>query len=134
MKTTGNLGTHPDIVVSASAYDRLSDMADAASVRSPDVARQLLLELERATIVADGAVPASTVQIGSTVRYRIDDTDPREVRLTLPIDADIAKAAISILTPVGAALLGLSEGQEIEFVTPQGGRHLLRVLAVRPPA
>ncbi|MEQ8818367.1 MAG: nucleoside diphosphate kinase regulator [Thalassobaculum sp.] len=124
----------PEIVVSASAYDRLSDMADAAAARSPHVARQLLRELDRATIVSDDAVPAGTVQIGSTVHYQLDGTEPREVRLTLPIDADIAKGTVSILTPVGAALLGLSEGQAIEFASPQGGRHSLRVLAVRPPA
>jgi len=134
MQPTSNPDTYPDIVVSASAYDRLSDMAAAASARSPHVARQLLRELDRATIVSDGAVPAGIVQIGSTVRYQTDDAEPREVRLTLPIDADIAKGAVSILTPVGAALLGLSEGQAIEFVAPQGERHSLRVLAVRPPA
>ena len=55
------------------------------------------------------------------------------VTLTFPGDQDLATGRISVLTPVGAALIGLSEGQTITFQTPVWVEKVLTVLRVRPP-
>ena len=71
------------------------------------------------------------VRMGSKVAYRDDETgSTREVVLVYPHEADIERNRISILTPVGAALIGLSVGQRIEFQTPGSGTRSVTVLAV----
>ena len=67
----------------------------------------------------------------SRVRYCDDETgDVREVVLVYPHEADIALKRISVLTPVGAALIGLSVGQTIEFQTPSHQTRAIKVLTV----
>lgn len=69
--------------------------------------------------------------MGSTVTFRDDTTaQDRTVMLVYPDEADVAQGRISILTPVGAALIGLSVGQSIEWQTPGGGWRSLTVLRV----
>jgi regulator of nucleoside diphosphate kinase len=71
--------------------------------------------------------------MGSQVVYRDEETGRiREVTLVYPHQADINLNRISVLTPVGAALIGLAEGQSIEFRTPTPERRSLTVLVVRP--
>ena len=60
------------------------------------------------------------VRMGSTLRYVTDSGEDRTVTLVFPAEADIAAGKISILTPIGAALLGLSEGQSIHWQTRNG--------------
>jgi regulator of nucleoside diphosphate kinase len=93
----------------------------------------LLYELERATVVADAAVPDDVVRMGTTVRFRADGTAEREVELVYPKDADIEAGKVSVMTPVGTALIGLRRGQSITWVTRDGRKQVLTVLAVSPP-
>ncbi len=85
-------------------------------------------------MVADGSTPADTVQMGRAVEYRTEDGHTRRVELVYPGEADIALGKVSILTPIGTALLGLSVGQTIDFVANDGRKHLLTVVAVSPAA
>ncbi len=82
-------------------------------------------ELARATIVASKDIPANIVTMNSKVLLRDLDTD-EEMAYTLvfPIDADISHGAISVLAPVGMALLGYCEGDVIEWPVPDGVRHI----------
>ncbi len=123
----------PPIVVSEIDHERLTSLAAAAEERLPDVASVLQSEMERARVVPAGAVPADVVQMGSTVEFRSDTGQQRRVTLVFPGDADIAKGRISILTPIGAALIGLSPGQSIAWTTRDGRRHRLTVLSVEQP-
>lgn len=124
----------PQIVVCEADYDRLNDMATGLSDRLPEVAGQLLDELERATVVRADAFPSTAVRIGSRVTYRWDEGATREIVLVLPGEADISQGRVSVLTPIGTALLGLSQGQSIPSRARNGEGHLLTVLAVEPPA
>lgn len=125
----------PRIVVSESDYDRLTDLATAALDRLPETAQELLDEMERAEVVGAPAVPANVVRMGSTVTFQPDGGRKRRVTLVFPAAEDIAESRISVLTPIGAALIGLSEGQSIEWSARDGRRHQLTVLAVeRLPA
>src|SRR5690606_23658441 len=103
----------PKIGVSDADMDRLSALAYALEDRSPELAEELLAELERARVVKAAAMPADVVRMGSTVTYQADDGQQRTVTLTFPADADINLNRISILTPIGTALLGLSPEQSM---------------------
>ena len=121
----------PPIVIASDEARRLSALADSSMALFPRVARFLARETERATVVADDFDLHRVVRMGSQVRYRDERTgDIREVVLVYPHEADITRKRISVLTPVGAALIGLSVGQAIEFQTPGHQTRSLRILSV----
>jgi regulator of nucleoside diphosphate kinase len=124
----------PAIIVSDIDQKRLSGLATAALERVPEIAEELLSEMERASVVAAGSVPANVVQMGSTVEFGSDDGQHRRVTLVFPGEADISQGKISVLTPVGAALIGLSEGQSIMWMKRDGREQELTVLSVEPMA
>ena len=124
----------PTIRISKTDYARLSGLANAVAARNPDASDELLAELDRARVVADGSVSADIVQMGSTLTFKPDTGDAKTVRLVFPGDADISEGKVSILTPVGTALIGLSAGQSILWTARDGRRHELSVLAVSQPA
>jgi regulator of nucleoside diphosphate kinase len=71
--------------------------------------------------------------MGSTVTYRPDNGEDRTVTLVYPAEADISLNRISVLTPVGTALIGLAKGQSITWAARDGNRHVLSVIAVTNP-
>lgn len=118
----------PAIMIPASDYDRLSELASAAQ---PSLAAYLRRELVRASIVADADFDASTARIGSKVTYRDESSElTRTVMLTWPEDADIERGRISVLTSIGAALLGMRSRNSIDWPAPLGGPRSLTVLMV----
>lgn len=68
--------------------------------------------------------------MGSTLRYTSDLGENRQVTLVYPGEANIAEGKMSILTPIGTALLGLSAGQSIDWTARDGRTHRLEVAAV----
>lgn len=124
----------PNIRISRSDHARLSAVASTVAARNPEASDELFAELERARIVADGWVSADIVRMGSTVTFKPDTGDAKTVTLVFPGDADISEGKVSILTPIGTALIGLSAGQSIMWTARDGRRHELSVLAVNQPA
>ncbi|HEU5016982.1 MAG TPA: nucleoside diphosphate kinase regulator [Pseudolabrys sp.] len=121
----------PPITLSAADFERLDRLVDAAADRFPRTADFLAREIARARVVDAANVPHGLVGMGSTLEYRDDTTgQSRTVTLVYPDEADLAAGKISILSPVGAALIGLSAGQSIEWQTPTGGWRSLTVLRV----
>jgi regulator of nucleoside diphosphate kinase len=95
----------------------------------------LRAELERAIVVAPEAMPDGVVALGSYVRYRDDHAGvSRWVHIVEPDAADMAQGRVSVLAPVGAALLGLSAGQVIGWRFPGGEVRRLCVEEVRGSA
>lgn len=87
-------------------------------------------ELERAVVVRPEEVPASVVTLGSCVRLRdLDSGERGEYTLVLPGRADFRQGFVSVLAPVGTALLGQQEGDVVEWVVP-AGRKRFRIEAV----
>jgi regulator of nucleoside diphosphate kinase len=125
--------TMPAIIVSEFDYNRLTDLAAVYGDRAPDVASVLQSEMDRARVVPAAAIPPAVVQMGSTVEFSSDTGRRKRVTLVFPGDADIATGRISILTPIGTALIGLSPGQSIAWTARDGRRHQLTVLSVEPP-
>lgn len=103
----------PDISISTSDHSRLMGLADAIAERDAALADDLFGELERARIVADGEIADGVIRMGSRVSFKDDKGVERSVTLVFPPEADIALGKLSILTPVGTALIGLSSGQSI---------------------
>jgi regulator of nucleoside diphosphate kinase len=120
----------PAISIARSEHQRLLKLAESQATRNPEVSEELLAELERAHIVDDVKLRAGVVLMGSTLRYTSDLGEDRQVTLVYPGEADIAEGKISILTPIGAALIGLSSGQSIDWTTRDGRVHRLRVETV----
>ena len=120
----------PAITLSRTDHERLSRLAQSVVDRNPDVADQLLAELDRARLVSDSALAASIVRMGSTLRFTTDAGEDRTVTLVYPGEADIAAGKISVLTPIGAALIGLSAKQSIDWTALDGRVHRLTVESV----
>jgi len=123
----------PEIIVSDSDHARLTNLATAALETVPDTAEELLSELDRAKIVADESVPQDVVRMGSIVEFK-SDNDQKRVTLVFPQEADIASGKVSVLTPVGAALIGLAEGESITWTARDGSSHELTILSVEQKA
>lgn len=124
----------PPIQLAASDAERLSALALRCETGAPQVAELLFTELERARIRPDAALPADVVRPGSRVAF-VDESHGgrRTVTLVYPAEADIAAGRISVLTPIGVGLLGLSPGQTILWPDREGARRTLRILSVSPP-
>ena len=93
----------PFIVITAADQLRLTDVAMTAPNQAPDVAEELLSEIERTTVVPTHAIPANVVQMDSTVEFATEGVS-RRITLVFPGQADITAARISVVTPIGAAL------------------------------
>lgn len=120
----------PAITITSADYDRLFDLAEYAVRETPSVATFLMSELERATIAyRPPAEPA--VRMGSHVYYRDAESEAvRRVKFVYPEESDAQRGQISVLTPVGAALIGMSAGQTIEWQDQRGSPRKLTVLAI----
>ncbi|HET6725437.1 MAG TPA: nucleoside diphosphate kinase regulator [Gammaproteobacteria bacterium] len=118
----------PNIILTSRDLDRLEKLLDSAPDNAVPGKAALQAELDRAEVVEPGEVPATVVTMNSTVRFSIADTK-KEFRLTLvyPKDVDGSSDRISVLAPVGSALLGLSVGDELEWPRPGGGVTRVRV-------
>lgn len=124
----------PQIVLGAVEHQHLMELATAGLDRNPEIAEELLSELDRASVISDDAVPADVVRMGSRVRYRADGSAEREVTLVYPAEANIDEGKISVMTPVGTALIGLRSGQSIDWLTRDGRQQVLTVIEVQQPA
>ncbi|MEW9804745.1 nucleoside diphosphate kinase regulator [Mesorhizobium sp. ZMM04-5] len=122
----------PPITLTRSDHESLSRLAESHAERNPAVADQLLSELDRARVVDDRRIGAEYVRMGSRLRFTTDAGEDRNVTLVFPAEADIAEGKISILTPIGAALIGLSAGQSIDWTARDGRTHRLTVEGVEP--
>jgi regulator of nucleoside diphosphate kinase len=123
----------PRILISKAEEKRLTAIATAASQHVPEASTALLSELERADVLPETAMPADVVHIGSIIEFEVDDGRRLKVQLVLPENADINAGRISILTPVGTALIGLSPSQAMEWSGNDGKERVLTVLAVSRP-
>ncbi len=127
-----NTLTLPPITVSPLDLRRLEALLDAPEHRGSAAAAALEEELGRASMLPPERMPANVVTMNSVVTC-VDEVagDTHTLTLVYPRDADAAAGKVSVLAPVGIALLGLSVGQQIDWQAP-GGRPLrVRVTAVR---
>lgn len=115
----------PSIIVSDVDYLRLIALPSPPELRA---------ELERAIVVPSESMNPAIVGMHSLVLYRDEASEQlREVEVVYPDEADPASGKVSVFAPVGAALIGLSIGESIDWDFPDGSVRRLCVLAVKPP-
>ena len=122
----------PRLIIDERVYQRLLALAERARAQAPELADRLVEEIERADLRPPEKMPPDVVTLGSEVTYRQNDRT-ETVRIVAPEDVDIDRRQISVLTPVGAALLGLSVGQQISWELPGKRVVVLKVLDVKQP-
>ena len=122
------------ILISDTDHDRLTGLARALLDRAPETAEELLSEMDRAVVTDAAAMPVGVVRMGSIVTVRSEGGESQRLMLVYPGEADIAQNKISVLTPMGTALIGASVGQAVCW-SSRGGRELsVTVEAVDTPA
>lgn len=127
--------TRPQIVIAQETLDHLEKLVEGAAARMPDLAERLLEELSRARIVPAAKMAADVAGIGSCVTWRDESTGQEQsATLVWPEAADIDAGRVSVLTPIGVALLGLKAGARFPWETRTGEQRELTVLSVQPPA
>lgn len=118
----------PDIVISSLDAERLERLLTSLPHADFPGKDDLEEELARATIVAPDEVPPDVVTMNSTVRFRVDTAaEDFTLKLVYPQDSGKGSDSISILAPVGSALLGLTQGDEIDWPRPGKGTVRVRI-------
>jgi regulator of nucleoside diphosphate kinase len=124
------------IVLSADDYRGLTALvqSQAANLRMSELAERLAEELGRAQVLETDHSPEQIVGMNCEVAFRDENTGAvQTLSLVYPRDADIAKSRLSVLTPVGTALIGQRVGDVTTWESPAGLLRKLTVLSVRHP-
>jgi regulator of nucleoside diphosphate kinase len=119
----------PSIIVTQDDHEELIDLALRGLGRAPGAAF-LLQEMQRAKVVPADVLPATVLAMNGHVSFEYNGSAYRDFRLVYPTSANFADGRISVLTPVGAALIGLAEHDFITWPDRQGGSHHLSVAKV----
>ena len=131
MTETRKADARPPLQMRESDAERISNLAMDMEGRMPQVAELLIAEISRAKVVKDSHIAPDVVAMMSTVKF-VDDASgvERTLQLVYPQDADIEAGRISIMSLVGAGLIGLRAGQTISW--PDRGGHMrpLRIVDV----
>lgn len=84
-------------------------------------ARELQAELKRAKLVDKDEFPADAVRLNSKVKIKAEGRDGiMELMLVMPDKADMKARKVSVVAPVGAALIGFRQGQQVSWQVPAG--------------
>ncbi|RUO47116.1 nucleoside diphosphate kinase regulator [Pseudidiomarina donghaiensis] len=114
----------PDIMITQHDLEQIEGLL-ATPTKKPDCVDALEGELARAKVVKSAELPENVVAIGSTVTFKIVATGATFTKvLCLPRDAEQVENGISVFAPIGAAILGLAEGQQIEWDSPRGQQRI----------
>jgi regulator of nucleoside diphosphate kinase len=134
MSTPTATPLRPPLLLSRLDVERIEALLEQPQFRHLDTAG-LQAELARAELAEPARMPADVITMNSTALVRVEDGDrgdhQRELTLVYPRDADGSAEKVSVLAPVGSALLGLRVGDRIEWPMPGGRSARLEVLAVR---
>ena len=124
----------PPLMLSRLDVERIEELLEQPQFRGLNT-DALRGELERAELVEPAKVPADVITMNSIAQVRVEDTElgaqEHELTLVYPRDADGSAHKVSVLAPVGSALLGLRIGQSIDWPLPGGRTARLQVLAIR---
>jgi regulator of nucleoside diphosphate kinase len=112
--------------------DRLMKLLDKKKPHD-DFDKALLVELDRGKLVSPKDVPPDVITMNSEIRFQDEHGGDWEYWLVFPEDADLTKKKISILSPIGCALLGYGVGDKITLHTPQGRKDLTVQEVVHQP-
>ena len=120
----------PSIFITTKDVEKLRDLIREAyhtEYRGIDYLKKLAEEIEKASVVQPDQIPSDVITLSSTARL-VDQQTDEEMTYTLvfPEDAEVTQGKISILAPIGTAMLGYRVGDTFEWDTP-GGKRTIRV-------
>lgn len=119
----------PKLIISSLDVVRLEKLLDGLSNDQFQAQQSLLDELDRADIRSPQEMPGNVVTMNSTVQFKVVGTEEEfSLKLVYPQDSGNNGDTISILAPVGSALLGLSEGDSINWPKPGGGEMTVEII------
>jgi regulator of nucleoside diphosphate kinase len=122
---TREIAQAEETVFTNADFDRLQAVLESPRSGPATGAAALRKELQRGKVVSAQEVPKGVVTMNSRVRVRhLDERVSKTYSVVYPADADIGRGKISVLAPIGAALLGARIGQVVEFTAPAGRRRL----------
>lgn len=132
--TVSENGGPPPIYAIDTEADALYELAVSIEERSPDVAHKLCEELDRANVLSAQDMPSDVVIMRSNVEF-VDERsgDKRKVELVWPRDADMDRNRLSVMTLVGAGLIGMRKGASINWPDRSGEERRLRIVEVSQP-
>lgn len=123
------MGKKTNIYITKPDHERLTKLIEIAREREGDANRKYLdrleEELERAEVVQQKDIPADVITMRSTVRLKdLDTSEEMTYQLTFPTEANFDEGKISVLAPIGTAMIGYRRGDVIEWEVPSGVRRL----------
>jgi regulator of nucleoside diphosphate kinase len=123
------MGKQANIFITKTDYERLTKLIELARERDADANRKYIdsleEELEKAEVVQQKDIPSDVITMRSTVRLKdLDTDDEMTYQLTFPTEANYEQGRISVLAPIGTALIGYRRGDVIEWEVPSGVRRL----------
>lgn len=123
------MGKETNIYITKPDYERLTKLIEIAREREGDANREYLDrlegELDRAEVVQQKDIPVDVITMRSTVRLKDLATGEEMIyRLVFPTEANYDEGKISVLAPIGTAMLGYRRGDVIEWQVPSGVRRL----------
>ena len=120
----------PSIVITTKDVEKLRDLIREAyhtEYRGSDYLKKLAEEIQKASVVQPDQIPSDVITLNSTARLVDRETKEEMVySIVFPEDADTSQGKISILAPIGTAMLGYKAGDTFEWDTP-GGKRIIRV-------
>lgn len=123
--------TRPALTLSSRDVDRIEMLLEDPALAAGTGVAALRAEIERANVVEPNEIPADVVTMNSVARCRNDATgEDMALTLVYPRDADVSSGKVSVLAPVGTALLGLKVGESIDWRVPSGALLRLRVVGI----
>lgn len=121
--------TKPTITINELDAERLDALLEKPAYANTDVAATLNAELDRAEILPPAQIPAHVVTMNSRVRFRDLHTNEEHVRtLVYPGTHQDGNEQLSVMAPLGAALLGMHVGNKIDWTLPNGEEAQIEVL------
>lgn len=122
------MDTNKELIIANNDFVKISSLILGAS---EEVQEFLQGELDRAVVVPDGELPGDVVSMNSAVTFLdLDTKKENQVTLVYPHESNIEENKISVLAPIGAALIGLRVGQTIRWPLPGGRQKQLKVMNV----
>ena len=116
------------LIITETDFEKLTALVN---INRSETSELLEVELSRATVVADDKLPKDVVAMNSTVNYTDVETKKSSVlTLVYPHDASIEEKKVSVLAPMGSALIGLKVGQTIQWPMPNGNTKKVKVTSV----
>ncbi|MBA0205436.1 nucleoside diphosphate kinase regulator [Pectobacterium aroidearum] len=119
----------PNLTISELDAERLDMLLEQPAFADSDIAQALNEELDRAEILPSASIPSHVVTMNSRVRFRDLNTNEEHIRtLVYPAAVKDSQEPLSVMAPLGAALLGMHVGNAITWQLPNGEETRIEVL------